>query len=215
MYGLFVFLFLILPAVYLAYLLNKRGFAFKYLHRIYLRALKEEAKSFSRFTFKHFGGFLPHAKRILFYFTAALALILIVTGFIPPLIGKHLYGIFLLVHILAAPFFCAALALLILLFAGQHSLGKEDIFRLKGFSFKDLHLNAHIIIRKISFWVFAFFSIPAIASIALSLFPIFGTEGLDNLLLIHQISVLFLALSFFFYSFSLLYPLTNTKSVIK
>lgn len=199
MYQFIVFVFIIIPSIYLGRSLYKRGAKFKKIYNLFITGLKGELKAIRNFTLTNFMSQLFHLKRILYYLTIMLSLILILSGFIPVIfLGEHIYGIFLLIHVLVAPLFCITTALLILLFANQHTFNKQDNEK-----------SSPVLYQKISFWVFAFFSIPAIFSIALSLFPIFGTEGLDNLVLLHQISVLFVTLSIIIHSYYLI--ISNTK----
>lgn len=194
MYQLIIVIFIIIPAIYLGRISYKRGIRFRNLYQAFFNGLKGEIKSAMNLSITDFTGQLIHLKKILYYLTFMLASILILTGFIPVIfLGKHLFGVFLLIHVLIAPFFCLSVTLLILLYANQHTFRKED----------KRNVN-NILYQKISFWVFSFFSIPAILSIAFSLFPIFGTDGLDNLLLVHQISVLFLTLSLLVHSYCLI-----------
>ncbi|PKL81593.1 MAG: hypothetical protein CVV24_14445 [Ignavibacteriae bacterium HGW-Ignavibacteriae-3] len=203
MYQFIAFAFIIIPAVYLGRTLYKRGVKIKSIYDAFFNGLKIEFKAIRNFTLANLMDQLFHLRRILYFLTVILASILILTGFIPViLLGKHIFGIFLLIHVLVAPFFCITTALLILLFANQHT-----------FLMKDYEISSLELYQKISFWVFAFFSIPAILSVALSLFPIFGTDGLGNLLLLHQISVLFLTLSLILHSYFLIISITENNTV--
>ena len=190
MYQFAVILFLIIPALYACRILFKKRIRFHNVSDLYISGLRKELAALKNVRQNNFFEHLFHLKHLLYHFTIILALIMILTGFIPAaFFGMHLSGIFLLIHVLTAPFFCVAIALLILLYANQHTFTEED--KNKG---------SLILYSKISFWVFAFFSIPAILSIAFSLFPLFGSEGLENLFLLHQISVLFLSLSLLVHS---------------
>jgi hypothetical protein len=213
MYQLTVFIFIVLPAFYLGRNLFLLGVKVKDVYKASFSVLKNELNGVRANGGDRLMKTLYGLKRILYYTTIFLALILILSGFIPVLLGKHLFGIFLLIHVLAAPFFCLSAALLILFSANRNSFSMMDLDHLRK---KETDKgDTFIVYQKISFWVFSFFSIPAIMSIALSLFPVFGTEGLSNLLLFHQISVLILTLSLLVHSyFQIILYLKNDSAKI-
>ncbi len=147
------------------------------------------------------------ALRGLFYLlTLALFIILAFTGFVPVvLFGGHLTGVLLLVHATAAPLFALSLALMSLLWAHRQrfSEGNWD-------SVRDLAARKPVdparsreVVGKVCFWLIIFFSLPLILSIILGVFPLFGTEGQETLVLLHGISALLLTVTAVIHTYTL------------
>lgn len=136
-------------------------------------------------------GFLDNLaliKRIVYLITLFLFLIMAVSAFIPIILfGDNLNGIFLLVHVSAAPLFSLFLAILVILFAHSNRFNNNDVDlsnKKKTFIFNQI---GYI---KVTFWLIVLFSIPTMISVILSMFPLFGTEGQLYLLEIHRYSTL-------------------------
>lgn len=134
-------------------------------------------------------GFLDNLnliKRIVYLITLFLFLIMVISAFIPAvLFGDSLNGLFLLVHVSAAPLFSIFLAVLVILFAHSNRFNKSDVDlsnKNKKFNFNQF---GYI---KITFWLIVLFSIPTMISVILGMFPLFGTEGQLYLLEIHRYS---------------------------
>jgi hypothetical protein len=141
-------------------------------------------------------GMVLNSLRILSYQITWISFILLaLTAFLPIIIlGGHLSGFPLILHVTIAPVFCVALALSAIFWAHSQRLFSSDWLNLKSrfvekiFSLKDGIKSW----QKIYFWLFLIFSIPAILSIVLGMYPFFGTEGQANLILIHSYSTLIL-----------------------
>jgi len=121
--------------------------------------------------------------------------LLAVTAFLPILIlGGHLSGFPLILHVTIAPVFCVALALSAVFWAHSQRLFSSDWPNLKSKIIQNIcSLGEEISSwQKIYFWIFLLVSIPAILSIVLGMYPIFGTEGQAALILIHSYSTLIL-----------------------
>lgn len=132
-------------------------------------------------------------RRFLLISNGLLFASLLLTGFIPVIFfGHHLSGWLLIIHVTIAPFFIFILALTALLFAWQKFFDKKDLTFLSSMGDKRQVQAADRFVSKLSFWLFLFFSLPAVLSIVLSMYPLFGTEGLEYLLFMHQYSVLIL-----------------------
>ncbi len=136
--------------------------------------------------------------RILSYqLTVLFALLMAVTGFLPILIlGGHLTGFPLILHVTLAPFFCVALAVSALFWAHSQQFQDEDWSYLKKLQLNmdsndDINLKSW---QKVYFWLFMLIALPAILSIILSMYPFFGTGGQEALLEIHRYSTLLLFL---------------------
>lgn len=133
-------------------------------------------------------------KQFLFLLTLLAVVLLALTGFLPVVIaGQHVAGILLMIHAIAAPVFAVSLALLILASAHTHRFLEEDwqavhvIFNREKSS--TLAQRSQFW-QKVCFWLLTFFSIPVIASILFSMYPIFGTEGQEYLLQLHGYTTL-------------------------
>jgi cytochrome b subunit of formate dehydrogenase len=137
-------------------------------------------------------------RRLIYLLTLGLFFILAITGFVPVVFhGGHLTGVLLLVHATAAPLFALSLALLSLLWAHRQRFTEENWQTVK-----DLSARKHVepdrlenLGRKICFWLILFFALPLILSILLGIFPLFGTEGQENLVLLHGVSALLLTIT--------------------
>jgi hypothetical protein len=127
--------------------------------------------------------------------SAAFFLLLALTGFLPVLIlGKHLSGVFLIIHVTAAPIFALCLSALALLWAHRLRFDEEDwhfvldpAHRARAGTDRRIRLAL-----KVGFWLVLLFSLPLMGSIILSLFPLFGTEGETMLTRVHAYSALLL-----------------------
>ena len=126
--------------------------------------------------------------------------ILAITGFLQVMIlGEHMSGFLLLLHMIAAPAFAVAIAILTLLTISDHRFSAEDwqAFR----SRKDNTEAASNFWRKTCYWLIVVSSIPALASIILSMYPIFGTNGQEALLSWHRYATLVLTIAVIFHTF--------------
>jgi len=139
-------------------------------------------------------------KRLRYFFITAsvmLFLLLALTGLIPVVIlAKPMSGLLLIIHVTVAPFFVVALMLTAIFWAHSQQFGQSDFIYLKerGHHKKNQNSSQHVKFfwQKLSFWLFLIFSVPAILSIILSMFPYFGTDGQITMLNIHRYSVLIL-----------------------
>ena len=156
-----------------------------------------------------FSGFKEDLFKRLRYFFISVSLILFLllalTGFIPVLIlGERLSGLLLIIHVTIAPFFVVALMLTAVFWAHFQQFAHSDSIYLKELRLKkekqNPSKNTQIFWQKLCFWLFLVFSVPAILSIIVSMFPFFGTDGQIALLDIHRYSVLILMVISLFYS---------------
>ena len=137
----------------------------------------------------------------LFVLTSIFFIVLALTGFLPILIfGGHLSGILLIIHVTTAPLFVLSF-MLTLVFKAQRKQFTQDDF--KYLNDKWILKNATNISeqfnQKLCFWLFAVFSLPAILSMVLSMYPLFGTGWQVAMLNLHQFSVLVLLIVSMFY----------------
>jgi hypothetical protein len=128
-----------------------------------------------------------------------------VTGILPVvLIGEHLSGVLLIIHVTIAPVFVIALTMTALFWANFNQFDRNDFDIIKNTRDReeknrpDYHKRIYLL--KVYFWLFLTFSIPAGLSMIFSMFPLFGTDGLNMMLNIHQYTTLVLLLIAFLYT---------------
>lgn len=143
------------------------------------------------------GSRVPIVRRIVYLASLGLALVLAITAFTHViLLGKHVSGVMLVVHVTVAPFFAVALAVLALVWAHRLRLRVGDwhaAWRLAMGHVPETSLLVRFIVRG-GFWFVLLCSLPLLLSIILSLYPLFGTEGQELLRQIHGYSALALIL---------------------
>ena len=130
-----------------------------------------------------------------------LFLIMAASGFLPIIIaGGHLNGVLLIIHVTVAPIFCVFYALSIILWAHAQRFQSKDwtyLLSLKGEMKNKVDTEIkEMFWQKVYFWLFMLASLPAIISIILSMYPLFGTEGQDFLLQLHRYSTLLMFILF-------------------
>lgn len=136
-------------------------------------------------------------KRFFYFATLFLFLLMALSAFIPVILGTSLGDIFLLVHVTVAPLFSIFVAILIILFAHSNRLNKDDVIDNSDKQKIKFNQGGYL---KVIFWLFTLFSLSAMISIVLNMFPIFGTEGQVYLLDVHKYSTLLLLLLVIFHS---------------
>lgn len=140
---------------------------------------------------------LSITRRVAYLLTLALAFVLGVTAFFPLLVlGQHMEGVLLVIHVTVAPFFALCLAVLSLLWSHRLRLLARDwqIPRqvLRGRKPGKDHVIRFVV--KVGFWLALLVALPLLLSIILSLYPWFGTEGQEYLRGLHGYSALALVL---------------------
>lgn len=152
------------------------------------------------------GNALSVLRGLFYLLTLAVFLVLAITGFIPVVFwGGHLTGVLLLVHVTAAPIFALSLAILSLLWAHRQRFSEENWGTVKELSARKPVEADRVeeLGRKICFWLILVFAIPLILSIVLGVFPIFGTDGQESLVLLHGISALLLTITAVIHTYTL------------
>jgi len=148
-----------------------------------------------------------HKKLRYFFISLSLLsfILLAFTGIIPVLIlNQHITGILLIIHVTVAPVFVVALAMTALFWAHFQQFDGSDLAMIKSIQKQEkskrlaYHLRTYWL--KVFFWIFLAFSIPASLSMIFSMFPLFGTDGLNTMLNIHQYATLGLLIVAFFYT---------------
>jgi hypothetical protein len=165
-----------------------------------VRSLWESRRSITR------GNALGVLRGLFYLLTLGLFLILAVTGFLPVVMfGGHLSGVLLLVHVTAAPLFALSLAFLSLLWAHRQRFTVENWGTVKHLAARGKVRRDSLfdLVRKLCFWLILFFALPLILSIILGVFPLFGTDGQDNLVLLHGLSALLLTITAVVHTYTL------------
>ncbi|MFH0989998.1 MAG: hypothetical protein V1799_08285 [bacterium] len=160
------------------------------------------------------GNILAIIKRAISILTVLCALILAFTGFFPvTILGTHLTGILLVIHVTIAPLFALCLCAVALLWAHKLRFIQEDwtVFRniIKHQSITEERLARFF--HKLAFWIILVLSLPLILTVILELFPLFGTEGEEFLISLHGYSALFLALVGLIHTYLAIMFLNNSR----
>jgi hypothetical protein len=145
----------------------------------------------------------------------ALIALLALTGFIPVIIvGQHLTGTLLLVHITAAPLFAVALALASLLWAHRLRLEEQDLFLLSAMIARPrtFAVSGAKVLSKVLFWLILIVALPLMLSIILMLFPWFGTDASRLLLSGHGASAVALTVLAMLHTYVTILQMSNPNS---
>jgi cytochrome b subunit of formate dehydrogenase len=135
-------------------------------------------------------------KKLLYLVAMLCVVVLGVTGFYPVLIlGKHISGYLLMIHVTAGGVFAACLALLALAFAHSRRFNERDWPWLISLIRRRLQKNPFLpkntdLPRKICFWLLVVLALPVMLSVVLSMFPLLGTAGQLLLAEAHRYSTL-------------------------
>lgn len=170
---------------------------------IYLRIKNGQLskKSFQKYwnlkigSLKQLGSFntLPATRQNLYRFTLVLFIVMAATSVLPLLLmGGHLNGISLILHVTVAPIFAVVYAAFVLFSAHNRRFESSDWPRIKAMVSKREFESKTL--DKVLYWLFMGLSIPAIFSILLSMYPLFGTDGQETLLQYHRYSTLLMLL---------------------
>jgi len=160
------------------------------------------------------GGFLIIFRKICYLLTLSFFLILAVSAYLQILIaGGPLSGWLLIIHVTVAPFFVTGVMLSILIMAQQQRFKQQDWLYLKQIAGqKRVLLQRREDTKfwdKLLFWIFMLAVIPAILSVLLQLYPVFGSSGMETLLEIHRYSTLILFIAVIAHGRLLLLRLNN------
>lgn len=129
--------------------------------------------------------------------------LLALSGLLPLMVtGGHLSGWPLMIHLLAAPVFALCLAILALTGGYRLPVSATEWQPAKN-NPGSLPLPPSQTLVKLSAWVILILGLPVILSIGLSMYPLFGTAGQYNLLLLHGFSGLLLTVAVAFHLYFL------------
>ncbi|MEE9432293.1 MAG: hypothetical protein V3V16_14690 [Melioribacteraceae bacterium] len=167
---------------------SKNSFSFSGKTNNYFSSLKKSFFEFKLLKSQNISSNFNWAKKFFYLATTFLFLLMFLSAFLNVIfLGDDLTGLFLLIHVTVAPLFSVFLAILVILFAHSNRFSENDFNNLT--ENKRIRHNRSGYI-KITFWLITLFSIPAMTSIILSMFPLFGTNGQHILLDIHRYSTL-------------------------
>jgi hypothetical protein len=111
-----------------------------------------------------------------------------ITGFSPALSGNGaMTGDALITHVTMAPPFAILAVIVALFWAHRNRFSDGDWGRLVSVGYRAAPL------RKFFFWIAVALAVPTLVSILAAMFPLFDTEGQENLIRIHRYCGLFLA----------------------
>ena len=127
--------------------------------------------------------------------------VLVITGFTPSLIlGRSLWGYFLMTHVIVGPVFVVCLVILTLMWAGHNRFEEDDCRPLLRFigadtAGKESPLKSSGLWYKIWFWLIVILALAVTLSIILSMLKFLGTTDVQELLLdVHRYCSLLLTL---------------------
>ncbi len=180
--------------------LKKSGISFKEISNYYFTELKNSRSDLKSIKLKSLSENLHSLQSVAYLLTILGFVIMLVTGFISLLFtGGALTGILLMIHVSVAPLISITFAMLVVLFAHSNRFNDNDITISTEDDGKKKIIYKDSAYLKINFWLISIFSLPAMASIILTMFPLFGTEGQINLLEIHRYSVLIISILVIFH----------------
>ena len=142
-------------------------------------------------------SFFQKIKSITAHICAALFIILFITAFLPVVFGYHMSGLFMMVHASTALLVSICLVAFVFLFSNSNQLSLEEIQNLTNDHKQKKSLNSRIML-KVLYWLIIALTLPAMLSIILMLYPLFGTDGLEFLADVHRWSVLLLTICVIF-----------------
>ncbi len=161
-------------------------------------------------------SFLLKIRRLILALAVICFLVLAVTGFFPVLIlGKSIFGYWMMIHVIFGGVFAFCLALLAVLWAQDNSLDVSCCPLLRKLFSEDSGDvpsggRAELLQRAV-FWLLMSLAVPLVLSILLSMFTLFGTDIQKFLLACHR----YIALGFavIAVAFAYLAMINNAKKV--
>ena len=138
-------------------------------------------------------------RKLVFLLALLCFVVLVITGFVPVIfLEKQIGSWYLFIHAIAAGVFSACMAILAVLWADKNRLDKNYwpwLNRiLKRHPKSSTPPEKYELKLKICFWFIIALSLPVILSAVLSMFPLFGMDWQEILLLLHRYSTLLLSL---------------------
>ncbi|HUW19675.1 MAG TPA: hypothetical protein VMW16_10270 [Sedimentisphaerales bacterium] len=139
---------------------------------------------------------LGRLKKLVYLLALLCFVVLAITGFYPVLIlGKHISGYLLMIHVTAGGVFAACLVILALTWAHSHRFNETDWPWLASLVRRELQKHRLIpesseLLRKVCFWLLVIAALPLMLSVVLSMFPLFDTAWQHLLADTHRYSTL-------------------------
>ena len=138
-------------------------------------------------------------RKLIYLLALVCFVVLVITGFFPRLVlGKPIYGYWIMLHTTAAGVFACCLAVLAVMWADNCRFNKNYWPWLQGLLRREPVNKAagerYELAQRICFWVIILLALPVILSVVLTMFPFFGTYWQELLLNIHRYIALSLAL---------------------
>lgn len=140
--------------------------------------------------------------RVLAFWGGVLSFcILLLTGFVPLLLGGRLEGVWLMLHATLAPVFILCAAVVVVSGAQRYSFQRRDaeqtaaLWKARKQRPRCCCVMDSAAAAKAGFWVLAALTLPLTLSIVLSMTPLFGTEGQHFLFHLHRYSALVFSLA--------------------
>jgi cytochrome b subunit of formate dehydrogenase len=142
---------------------------------------------------------LGKLKKLIYLLALLCFIVLAITGFYPAIVlGRHLSGYWLMLHVTFGGVFAACLAVLVLTWAHRYRFSEDDWPWLQSLVRRQAKNNflpeSSDLARKLAFWLVALLALPVMLSVVLSMFPLFGTQGQRLLAETHRYSALLFAL---------------------
>jgi hypothetical protein len=112
-------------------------------------------------------------------------------------LGSHLSGMLLVIHVTMAPVFGIALSALALLWAHRLRFDEVDWRIVEGVGRRSFP-GGDALVRfslKVGFWIALILSLPLMLTVILGLFPLYGTDGEALLIRLHGYSALLLMIT--------------------
>lgn len=159
-------------------------------------------------------SFFKKIKSVTVHLCAALFIVLFITAFLPVVFGYHMSGLFMMIHASTALLASICLVAFVFLFSNSNQLSLEELEKLVDDYRQKKTFDSQIML-KVLYWLIIAFILPAMLSIILMLYPLFGTDGLEFLADVHRWSVLLLTICVIFVQYYRILQkhIENTKGV--
>ena len=134
------------------------------------------------------------SNRLLYPLTLICTFVLALTSYLPTiLLGKHMAGYLLILHVIMGPFFALCLITLSIVWAHKHRFDVNDWKTLKGLLSRKQRLQddrSINLLLKVCFWLLVVLTLPILLSIISSMYKIFGSRAQEFLLQLHRYTTL-------------------------
>jgi len=158
--------------------------------------LKRLVGLFSLLLIKRKSSPLDVLRKLVYLLALLCFVVLSITGFYPILVlGEHISGYLVMVHVTFAPVFAVCLAVLAVMWAGKCCFKRGDcpvtrrlvewFTGVKGPE-EEAARESFGVGQKVFFWLIIVLALPLTLSIILSMFPLFGTHWQDFSLVVHR-----------------------------